>query len=51
MQLVDKKLIDVNDKVDKYIHGFSHGKDITIHSWYDINLMKMGLLAYKKKRR
>jgi len=31
MQLEEKGLLDVNDKIDKYIIGFPHGKEITIH--------------------
>lgn len=31
MQLQEKKLLDVNDKVHKYIPTFPHGSEITIH--------------------
>jgi len=31
MQLEERDLLDVNDKIDKYISGFPHGKEITIH--------------------
>jgi CubicO group peptidase (beta-lactamase class C family) len=31
MQLADKKLLDVNDKIDKYLPTFPHGSEITIH--------------------
>lgn len=31
MQLQEKKLLDINDKVDKYIPTFPHGSEITIH--------------------
>ncbi|ERI92530.1 beta-lactamase [Clostridiales bacterium oral taxon 876 str. F0540] len=31
MQLQEKKLLDVNDKVDKYLPAFPHGNEITIH--------------------
>jgi CubicO group peptidase (beta-lactamase class C family) len=31
MQLEEKKLLDVNDKVDKYLPSFPHGNEITIH--------------------
>ena len=30
MQLQEKGLLNVNDKIDKYIPGFPHGKEITI---------------------
>jgi CubicO group peptidase (beta-lactamase class C family) len=31
MQLEEKKLLDVNDKIDKYLPNFPHGNEITIH--------------------
>ncbi len=31
MQLQEKKLLDVNDKIDKYLSSFPHGNEITIH--------------------
>lgn len=31
MQLEEKKLLDVNDKIDKYLPTFPHGDEITIH--------------------
>jgi CubicO group peptidase (beta-lactamase class C family) len=31
MQLEEKGLLSVNDKIDKYVSGFPHGKEITIH--------------------
>ncbi len=31
MQLEEKKLLDVNDTVDKYLPSFPHGSEITIH--------------------
>ena len=31
MQLEEKKLLNVNDKIDKYLPQFPHGNEITIH--------------------
>jgi CubicO group peptidase (beta-lactamase class C family) len=31
MQLEERGLLNVNDKIDKYISGFPHGNEITIH--------------------
>jgi CubicO group peptidase (beta-lactamase class C family) len=31
MQLEEKKLLDVHDKIDKYLPSFPHGGEITIH--------------------
>lgn len=31
MQLQEKKLLDVNDKIEKYLPSFPHGNEITIH--------------------
>lgn len=31
MQLEEKKLLNVNDKIDKYLPTFPHGNEITIH--------------------
>lgn len=31
MQLEEKGLLNVNDNIDKYMPGFPHGKEITIH--------------------
>ncbi|MBZ9685923.1 beta-lactamase family protein [Clostridium estertheticum] len=31
MQLQEKKLLNVNDKIDKYLPQFPHGNEITIH--------------------
>jgi CubicO group peptidase (beta-lactamase class C family) len=31
MQLEEKKKLNVTDTIDKYINGFPHGKEITIH--------------------